>query len=155
MAVSLTTPITGSSQTGLTSPTYTLVVDTPPASNMKQWAVTALGGTQTGVTVHSLNSPFTLTMIRPVTYKGLSVVNPATGQLRSVPRNTFKFGVRKGVTPLAGQAPAIMQAWLVLDVPAGSSEADSEDIRAALSALIGALTQASAGLGDTIVTGIL
>ena len=62
MAISLTSPITGAAVTGLTSPTYTVAVDTPPNTWSKQWAVTALGGTQTGVdTSSSASRPFTLT----------------------------------------------------------------------------------------------
>lgn len=56
MTISLTTPVTGAAQTGLTSPTYTHVVDTPPNAYTKQYAVTALGGTQTGVDVHGRRS---------------------------------------------------------------------------------------------------
>jgi hypothetical protein len=49
MSISVTSPITGGAQTGLTSPTYTVVTDTaPPGNPGKQVAVTALGGTQAG-----------------------------------------------------------------------------------------------------------
>jgi len=65
MSFNLTSPVTGASQTGFTAPTYTLTVDTAPDVNAKQWAVTALGGTQAGVSSHSVASPFTVTMFRP------------------------------------------------------------------------------------------
>jgi hypothetical protein len=42
MTIALTTPVTGTAQTGLTSPTYTVVADTPPNAYSKQYAVTAL-----------------------------------------------------------------------------------------------------------------
>lgn len=155
MSVTLTSPITGAAQTGLTSPTYTHVPDLAPDSNGRQVAVTALGGTQTGVTVHSGSSPFTLTVIRPKVLKGLGKANPVTGVIANVPKNTYKFIGRKGVTPLAGQAPQVMICTVTMDVPAGSDLADAPNIRACLSAVFGAIAQQSSGFGDTLVQGIL
>jgi len=155
MSFSPTSPITGTDQTGLTSPTYTLAADVAPDVNGKQVAVTAIGGTQTNVVAHSISSPFTLTMIRPKTMKLLPAVNPTTGQLRNVPKNTSKVITRKGVIPLAGQAPVIMVVTTTIDVPAGADTADAASVRAALSAHIGLLLQQSAGIGDTVTTGVL
>jgi hypothetical protein len=151
----LTTPITGSAQTGLTAPTYTLISDLAPDNNGKQVAVSALGGTQTGVTTHSLSSPFTITFTRPRVFRQLGKPSPTTGVIKDVPRNTFKLITRKGVTPLAGQAFVNLQITTVIDVPAGSDTYDSANIRAALSAHIGALSQQSAGAGDTLVNGVV
>lgn len=155
MTMSISSPVTGSAQTGLTSPTYTLTVDSPPSGGnvVKQWAVTALGGTQTNVAVHSGAAPFTISAIRPATYRGLSPVG-ANGLLRSVPRNTMKLVVRKGVTPLTGQPPAILIASLVIDVPAGSPDADTNSVAAAISLLGGAIAQLAAGVGDTAKSNI-
>lgn len=155
MAVSLTSPVTGAAQTGFTSPTYTLTADNAPDTNGKQWAVTALGGTQTGVTVHSGASPFTITFTRAKVYKALGKPHPVTGLVGNVPRNTYKVIVRKGVTPLAGQPYTTMLATTSFDVPAGADTADAANIRALCSLLIGALTQVSAGEGDTLVSGLL
>lgn len=155
MTVSLTSPITGAAQTGLTTPTYTLTTDTPPDTNSKQWAVTALGGTQTGVLAHSVAAPFTISVFRPKTTQSLAPVDPVTGVLRRVPYNTYKVITRKGVLPLAGQAYKNAVFTTILEVPAGADTADAEDLRAALSAHIGALSQTSAGLGDTVIQGVL
>jgi len=152
---SLTTPITGGAQTGFTAPTYTHAADVAPDDNGKQVAVTALGGTQAGVTIHSVSSPFTVTIIRPRTFKALGQVNPTTGALPSVPRNSWKIIVRKGVIPLAGQNPTVLIAKIEIDVPAGADTADAPNIRAAMSCMIGALNQQSAGLGDSLVSGII
>lgn len=155
MAWSLTSPITGSAQTGLTSPTYTHVADTAPDFNGKQVAISALGGTQTGVTVHSVSSPFTITAIRPKVLKLLQAVNPLTGLLKVVPRNIWGVIVRKGVTPMAGQPVVPMLIRISIEVPAGAETYDAPNVRAAISAAIGALTQQSAGLGDSAVSGTL
>lgn len=155
MTFALTTPVTGQAQTGLTSPTYTITADTPPDTNSKQWAVTALGGTQTGVTSHTVAAPFTIAMFRPKATQALAPVDPVTGVLKRVPYNTYKVITRKGVLPLAGQAYKNAVITTVLELPAGSDTADAANIRAALSAHFGSLVQASAGIGDTAIQGIL
>jgi len=155
MTVSLTSPVTGSAQTGLTSPTYTLTTDTAPDNNGKQFAVTGLGGTQTGVVSHSVAAPFTITATRPKALKSLSTPNPVTGVVSNVGRNEYKVITRKGVLPLAGQPYQTMLVTTTISVPAGSDLADAANVRAALSAHIGALTQQSAGIGDTSVSGVI
>lgn len=155
MAVTLTSPITGLAQTGFTSPTYTHVSDVAPDSNGRQVAVTALGGTQTGVTTHSVASPFTITVVRPKVFKYLGKAHPVTGVVANVGRNVYKCITRKGVTPLAGQPYQVMMVITTIETPAGSDTADAANVRAALSAHFGALSQQSAGFGDTAVTGIL
>lgn len=155
MTVSLSTPVTGGPQTGFTSPTYTVTADTYPDFNGKALVVSALGGTQTGVTVHSASSPFSIAFTRPKSFRMIGPVVPNTGRVKSVPNNTYKTVVRKGVLPLAGQPTAIARGGFFLDIPAGSDLADAANLRALVSLLIGALWQVSAGLGDTIVTGSL
>jgi hypothetical protein len=155
MSVTLTSPVTGAAQTGFTSPTYTHVTDVAPDSNGKQVAVTALGGTQAGVTAHSVASPFTTTFTRPKVFKALGKPNPVTGLVASVPRNTYTLNTRKGVLPLAGQPYATMMIRTIIEVPAGADTADAPNVRAALSMHIGSLSQASAGIGDTGVSGII
>lgn len=155
MSVALTTPVTGAAQTGFTTPTYTISLDTSPDSMAKQWAVTALGGTQAGVTSHSVSSPFTVSFWRPKVFQGLGKPNPTTGLIARVPRNTYKVITRKGVLPLAGQPIQNLNITTIIEVPAGADTADASNIRAALALHIGSLTQASAGVGDTAVLGIL
>lgn len=156
MSIAWTSPITGSAQTGLTSPTYTTVADTAPAGNPgKQVAVTALGGTQVGVTVHSVASPFILNFIRPAVLKTLGNPNPVTGVIANVPTNTYKLVTIKGVLPLAGQPLKSMIISTTASVPAGADTADAANVRAAFSAHIGGLTQQSAGFGDLAINGVL
>lgn len=155
MSFTPSSPVTGGPQTGLTSPTYTLTADTPPDNNAKQYAVTALGGTQTGVSVHSVGSPFTLTMFRPKSYKSLGSPNPSTGVISNVPRNQFKIIVRKGMLPLAGQPTQVAIYTLTCDNPAGADTASPQEIRAALSLMFGALWAESADIGDTEISGLL
>lgn len=154
MSITLTSPVTGGAQTGLTSPTYTFAVDVAPDVNGKQYAVTALGGTQTGVTLHSVSSPFTWTFTRPKALKSLPQLG-LNGQYGSIPNNSYKVLVRKGVVPALSQPARIMQIAMSLDIPAGSETYDPSNVRAAISAAIGCLNQISAGLGDTVVSGVM
>lgn len=156
MSFTLTSPVTGGAQTGLTSPTYTLVADTAPTNSGKQYAVSALGGTQAGVdTSSSPSRPFTITLQRPPVLRGAPAVNAVTGLLGSVPRNTYKVIGRKGVTVVTGQAPQVALATLTLDIPAGADSADAPNVRALLSLMIGAINSISSGIGDTAVTGVI
>jgi len=155
MAFAPTSPITGATQTGLTSPTYTIAADSNPTQYGKQYYVSTLGGTQTGVLAHSVASPFTVSAFRPANLKTLQPVNPVTGVLRSVPMNTYKVVTRKGVLPLAGQASKTAVLRTDFDIPAGSDLADPLSLRAAISAHIGLLSQISSALGDTAVTGTI
>lgn len=156
MSINITSPITGAAQAGLTTPTYTVVPDVaPPGNPGEQVAVTALGGTQPSVTSHSVASPFTLNFTRPQSPRVLGTPNPVTGVVAQVPMNTYKLITRKGVSPLAGQPFRVMNITTLIDVPAGSDTADATNVKAALSAHIGALTQQSSGLGDLLINGIL
>lgn len=155
MAFDPTSPITGQAQTLLTSPTYSFAWDQNPDVNGKQVYVTALGGTQTGVTIHSVSSPFTLSMFRPKSLKTLQPVNPVTGVLRNVPMNDYKIICRKGVIPLAGQAPKTAMATITLSIPAGSDSADPVNIQAMLSLLFGVTVQIPTHFATSVLTGTI
>jgi hypothetical protein len=93
--------------------------------------------------------------VRPKVFKALGKPHPVTGQLTSVPKNTFLIKIAKGALPLAGQPASVMNIRCLLEIPAGADTADPANLRAAISLLVGALTQVSAGLGDTLVNGVL
>lgn len=154
MTISLSA-ITGGAQTGFTSPTYTPAIDFAPDKNSKQWAMTAIGGTQTGVLVHSASNPFTATWFKPATYRMLGQPNPVTGRVKEVPMNRSTLLVRKGMLPLAGQPFYVGSGRVVFDVPAGADTADQANLRALVSCLAGIVNQLSAGIGDTLVTGVV
>lgn len=153
--ISLTTPVTGSAQTGLTSPTYTMVSDVAPDSTSKQWAATAGGGTQTGVRYHAATDPFTTTFFRPKNFLALGKPNPVTGVIKYVPLNKFRHLTRKGTIPLAGQPVVVSYVDTGFFIAAGADTADSPNVRAMLSLHFGAEQQQSAGIGDTVVSGLL
>lgn len=148
-------PVTGAAISGLTSPTYTLTADAPPSPQTKQFAVTQTGGTQTGVTVHSPTSPFILNITRPAAFKPLSLVNPVTGQLTSVPRNTWKLLAVKGAIPLAGQAPVNIVFRGEFVIPAGVETNAAAELKALLSLLGGVFWAEGNDLSLCFTTGLL
>lgn len=153
MTWSITSPVTGSAQTGLTSPTYTLVADTFPSPNGKQHAVSALGGTQTGVTTSAVSTPFTVAFVKPAVLR-MRTFN-VDGKLVSVPMNVYKVIVRKGV--IVDSVSGAIKPMLITttyEVPAGAELVDPANVRAAMSLHGGALAQQSAGVGDTAISGI-
>jgi hypothetical protein len=147
--------ITGGDQTGLTSPTYTLVADAAPDTNGKQHAVSALGGTQTGVRANTISDPFTVTFSRPKNPKALSPQNPITGLRGSYPKNAYTLIIRKGVNVAANTPPQLMLIRCSIEVPAGADAYDAVNVRAALSLLVGVLNEESVDLGDSVVLGIV
>lgn len=155
MAFAPSSPVTGATQTSLASPTYTLSADTPPNAYSIQKAVTALGGTQTNVdTSSTVSKPFTITFSRPANFKSLPSVNPVTGVLPRVSHNVWTLLSRKGVIPLAGQAPVVATIRTEFSIPAGAETADMPNVRAMMSLHIGALWEQSNEIDVSLSTGI-
>lgn len=152
MTMSLTTPVTGGAQTGFTAPTYTLVADTPPKLNAKQWYVSALGGTQVGVNVHSASSPFTVTVEGPVSFQPPPIVT-ANGLTKPVAMNRYVLRVRKGASVTSANDKRVSMFEGVFLCPAGADLNAAAELRGLASMVIGALNQISAGVGDTLVSG--
>lgn len=155
MSFAPASPLTGATVTGLTTPTYTLSADVAPSANGKQYAITALGGTQTGVDVTSVSKPFTISFFRPTTLKALPQANPVTGVIKNVPVNTYKLITRKGVSPAANQVPMTARITTIIEVPSGSDTYEPEDLRAMISAHFGCGWSQASGIADTVLTGIL
>lgn len=147
--------ITGQAQTGLTSPTYTLASDLTPDANARQYVVTALGGTQTGVRTSTAGDPFTATIRKDKVYKTLPARNPVTGAYGNVPLNKTELLIRKGVYIDTDSTVKVANLRIIAELPAGSESNDAVNIRALCSFAIGLLTEESADYGDSLVTGII
>lgn len=155
MSFSPASPVTGAAVSGLTSPTYTLVTDIAPNINGKQYAISALGGTQTGVEVNTVSKPFTTTFFRPSVLRVLPQANPVTGVIKNVPMNTYKLITRKGASPAANQNPMVARVTTVIEVPAGSETYEPEDIKALLSMHFGTGWNQASGIADTVLSGVI
>jgi len=147
--------ITGAAQTGFTSPTYTMTADTPPSQFAKQGAILALGGTQTGVSTHSVSDPFTISVFRPTVLKPFVVKNAITGIGVNVPKNDYKVIGRKGALPFANNPYQVIQFKTTFSVPAGVDSYSPAEVRGLTSCYVGYLWANSAGLGDTLVQGTI
>lgn len=154
MAFAPTSPVTGAAITGFTSPTYTLVTDVAPNQNGKQFAISAVGGTQTGVDVNTVSKPFTTTFFRPAVLKPLPQANPVTGVVKDVPVNTYKLITRKGAKPSANLVDRVMRITTIIEVDAGCETYEPEDVKAMVSAHFGVAWQQSAGIADTLISGV-
>lgn len=155
MSFAPASPATGAAVTGLTSPTYTLTTDTAPSINGKQYAVTALGGTQTSVDTNTVSKPFSVSFFRPAVLRTLPQANPVTGVIKNVPMNTYKLITRKGVQPAANQTNMTARITTTIEVPAGSDTYEAEDIRAMISAHFGVGWEQASGISVTVLTGVL
>jgi len=150
-----TSPVTGSAISGLSSPTYTLTSDSSGTNAAKLYAVTALGGTQTGVSAHSTDQPFTVRASRPKLVKVLSPV--ASGQLRkSIPKNVYKVSTSKSVVIdlVTGESSTVIVETSIR-VPVGCVLADPTSLSAALSCHGGVISDTLQGIRDTAANGIL
>lgn len=150
--------VTGSAQTGLTSPAFTILADQPPnASTGKQWNISAYTGTGNLPRVHAISDPFTILFERPGVLKALTLalLNAVTGIYGKVPDNVYRVFTRKGVNIAANNLPRVAFVDCRISVPAGAEAYNPVDVRGMLSLFIGAITQVSAGLGDTTVSGTL
>lgn len=150
--INVTSPITGLAITPLVTPTYTVAADFAPNAYGKQFAVKTLGGTQTGVSPHSIQAPFTATFSRPPVLK--QIAYNATGTVKNIPVNSHKLIVRKGLLclPNVYKNGAIT---VVVDLPAGSESYDAVNVSALFSCAIGLLTQQAQLWRDTVSDGLL
>lgn len=155
MALKPSTPVTGSPQSGFTTPTYTLYDDRPPNNHTGiQVAIAALGGTQAGVRANSVSDPFTLTIERPANFSTLQGLQSGlTGLYGKVGENTYRWRTRKGVNIAASNLPRLMTIETIVRIPAGADSYDAPNVRAALSLHIGSLWETSAYAGDLLVLG--
>lgn len=146
--------ITGQAQTGLTSPAYTLASDLAPDANSRGYVVTTIGGTQPNVRSSTAGDPFTAT-IRRAPYKAIPPKNPINGSYGNIPLNRTEVIVRKGLHVDSDDVVRNGIFRFSAELPAGSEVNDPENIRAAVSFLLGLLVEESADLGDSLITGVI
>jgi len=159
MTVGITSPVTGSAQTGMTSPTFTFTEDRVIGSQpARRYLVSARGGTglnNVTTDVHAVSRPFSVTIARPASFKPAPVINAASGiALRATGKNEYKFTVAKGVTAASGLTEVSFFDGNIR-IPAGADINDVAGVKSLLSAAIGVLTSIASGLGDTVIDGNL
>ena len=146
--------MTGAGITGLTNPTYTLVADGgAPQGVTRSWYVSALGGTQPGVTTHTIGSPFTVSWKNPSVLSAPGTVDVSGVYRNPSRRNKYSLIVRKGGKPVPNQPERLNMIRVDFDIEAGVETTDPAQLYALLSLTIGSLTQMQNGIRDTILTG--
>lgn len=157
MSINLVSPVTGASVPGFTTPGYGVTVDFAPEGNgrSKQYAVTSLSGTQTGVRTHSATDPFTKTWTRPKSFRSALVPDPNTGVVRPNGRNVYEILTRKGTLPAVGQTPQVSYHRQSFEIVAGADVADAANVKALVSFSYGADAAQSGGLAQMLLDGII
>jgi hypothetical protein len=102
-----------------------------------------------------VSKPFTITGVVPASYKALGPANQVTGYSASVPRNKTSVITRKGLEVNSVGQVAVAVVRTVIEVPAGADVQSPAELRAMMSAHIGALSDTSSGIGDLLVDGVL
>jgi hypothetical protein len=115
--------------------------------------VTSLGGTQTDVRANTAGDPF-LVRLRKFPYRNLPARNPVNGSYGSIPRNKFEMLFVKGVKVDTAGLVVPMDVRITATTPAGAELNDAANIRALWSFIIGLLTEESADIGDSHISGV-
>lgn len=136
-------PVTGpTTLTGLTNPTYTLTADVSSNANRKTWLVTGLGGTQTGVEIHSGLIPFRVSIIRPSVVKSLILAAAnVVGLVPNAAKNVQEVLIEKGVKINSTGAYAMQEYRFKISTPAGAPYFDGVNVAAGLALALGCLSQ--------------
>jgi hypothetical protein len=145
MSVNLTSPVTGTVLNGFTAPTYTLTVANPADNFTRNWIVSAVGGTQGSVAVHTLSNPFAVMIKRPKTLKQAPPVDPSTGLYKgSVPKNLWTVSILKGVQMSTPDGKIVtIPIKIEIPLPAGveASSTTLDQLAGALSCTGGVILQ--------------
>jgi len=152
----ITSPIAGPNVADLVTPTYTLTADQALEKNQKAYVVSAIGGTQANVEIHSAASPFQVIVSRPKDFKyPSSAILASEGYLANAPVNEYKVITRKGgaINSGTGSARILIETRIV--VPVGNPDSDSANLSAAVSAHVGALYADADALFDFLSNNVL
>lgn len=149
MTISLTS-VTGAAVTGLTTPGYTFAADVANGAE-KSFVVTALTGTQTGVTAHSVSSPFRWSSKKAKNIKQAGAIQ-GNSMFRYPGKNYTSHQLVKGVVPYTGQAPQPLTADIRIGCPAGADVYDKVNVAAFYSSLAGIFSSIAQGMYDQTIT---
>jgi len=134
MPITLSSPVSGvSSQPDLTSPTFTVVAIPAAVDGALSYGVSALGGTQTGVSAHSLAKPFTHTAYANMNIRTSDKTGTAVNKTRTM--------TRKGLVCDALGTIRQGSIEMILRLPAGSEQFDPVSVQSLISCSLGCNSQ--------------
>lgn len=135
MPISLTGPTAAVTTDTLTSATYTFTADMASDNRSKVFVVTTLGGTQTGVSAHTVDAPKMLIVKKPAVYQQPSAYNTVSGRYGKVPKNVTRVLFR-GSAKVAANQWELMPISMDIGVPAGATSYDRANVDASFSAFV-------------------
>lgn len=138
MSINLIGPTTAVTAGSLTLATYTYSTDLAPDSLTRKFVRSAIGGTQTGVSINTIDKPAEILFRRPALFKTPSGFIASANRFNTVPRNTFKIRAKCGVNVTANQIEQLT-VNLDINVPAGAVAQDRASVDAAILSFITAL----------------
>lgn len=138
MTISLAGPTAAGTTTALTAATYTFLPDMANDNRTKVFYVSAVGGTQSGVTVHRGDKPKQWMIKRPAVIKTPSAYNQVSGRYGRVPKNVVRT-IFKGAADIAANQPEPLLVTTDFSIPAGAPVYDRANVEACVLASIAAL----------------
>jgi hypothetical protein len=149
--------VTGVVLGGFTAPVYNVTADLQAEQNTKTWIVSSLGGTQTGVQVHSNEMPFRFIAKRPTKIKIPGARSTTSGQYLTGGKNEFSYLTVKGANILSAMSGYQYENILfrtTVSTPAAIGN-DKPQLYAAASFHTAAITQLIAGICDTQLQSVM
>jgi len=138
MTINVTGPTAAVTTGVLTSATYTFSADMANDTRSKVFVVSAAGGTQTGVTLHTVDAPKQFIVKRPAVFQQPSAFNTVSGRWGKVPKNVTRVIGRGSANVATGQTEIIPMS-LDIGVPAGAPSFDRANVEASVLMFIAAL----------------
>lgn len=139
MSISLTGPTAAiTSLSGLLSAaTFTFVADSANDNRTKVFALSAIGGTATGATIHSVSAPKQFMVKRPSQYAMPGGYNQVSGMYSRVPKNITRV-IGKGSCKIGANQTEVISMSLDIGIPAGASY-DAVNLEASVAMFIAGL----------------
>lgn len=138
MSINLAGPTAAVTTSQLTAATYTFVTDMAQDARSKVFVVSALGGTQTGVSAHTVDAPKQMIFKKPASFAQPSGYNQVSGRYGKVPKNTTRVMFRGSAKVAANQWEGLPIS-MDIGVPAGAVSYDRANVEASVTAFIAGL----------------
>lgn len=147
-------PITGAAITShLTSPTFTVSSTSGPDVNTKAVIVTALGGTQANVGVHSVDANYSLIYSWPKVWKTIGAVVATVAGRIAAPKNRCTSTLKKSVS-ISTTAVDDVLVRIEVVVPAGAALFDPNSVASAISAAAGHFYADADDIAACMISGV-
>lgn len=153
--INLTGPTTTTGSTVLlTSPTYTFVPGIAKDFTTRAYTLSALGGTQSGVYLHSNYKPKEVIFKRFKDFQRAAKYNTVTGKFGIVPKNTVSVIGRGGLSINANQVE-LGNVRIDFSIPAGAETYASADTEALMLMTLQATINQLPAILDAVRSGVI